>query len=144
MRIDGEWYECDDGIVRPVVRGEVRNAAGSWVAAEFLLDTGADRTVLSAAVLSVLGLSTAPPEDRIGGVGGTVDSVIVKSEIRLTRDGDGKVLFRGEFAAVTALESLDMSVLGRDITDLFAVVMDRPGGVVCLLSQSHGYHVTHE
>jgi hypothetical protein len=142
MRIDGEWYECDDGIVRPVIRGEVMAAAGLWVAAEFLLDTGADRTVLSAAVLSTLGLQTGLPPDRLGGVGGTVDSVAVSTEIRLTREGQGKVLFRGEFAAVTALEALDMSVLGRDITDLFAVVVDRPANVICLLSQSHRYHVT--
>lgn len=92
MRIDGEWYECDDGVVRPVIRGEVMDAGGAWVAAEFLLDSGADRTVLSAALLSMLRLQTALPPDRLGGVGGT-------------RDGQGKVLFRGEFAAVTALEA---------------------------------------
>jgi hypothetical protein len=75
-------------------------------------------------------------------VGGIVTSVAVSTQIRLTREGDGKVLFRGDFAAVTTLEALDMSVLGRDITDLFAVVVDRPGNAICLLTQSHRYHVT--
>ena len=36
-------------------------------------------------------------------------------------------MFRGQYAAVTELEALDMSVLGRDITGLFAVVVDEPG-----------------
>ena len=47
MQINGEWLICDDGIVRPVVRGEILAANGSWVPVPFLLDTGADRTVFS-------------------------------------------------------------------------------------------------
>jgi len=30
MRINGEWYLCDDDIVRPVIRGEVMNVSGFW------------------------------------------------------------------------------------------------------------------
>jgi hypothetical protein len=30
MQILGEWYLCDDGIERPVIRGEVLAADGSW------------------------------------------------------------------------------------------------------------------
>src|SRR5215471_11362957 len=45
MRIDGEWLLCDDDIVRPVIRGEILAHDGSWQAIEFLVDTGADRTV---------------------------------------------------------------------------------------------------
>ena len=55
MRIDGEWYECDDEVLRPVVRGEVLNAHDSWEPVLFLVDTGADCTVFSAAILDVLG-----------------------------------------------------------------------------------------
>ena len=54
MRIDGEWLLCDDGIVRPVIRGEILAGDGTWQRAEFLVDTGADRTVFSAAVLAAL------------------------------------------------------------------------------------------
>jgi hypothetical protein len=32
-----------------------------------------------------------------------------------------------------------MSVLGRDITNLFGVIVDRPGDVVCLVGQGHRY-----
>lgn len=51
------------------------------------------------------------------------------------------MVFRGQYAAVTNLEILDMSVLGRDITRLFAVIIDQPGDVVCLLGQWHHYTI---
>ncbi len=86
MRIDGEWFVGDDGIARPVIRGEILAADASWVGAPFLLDTGADRTVLSAAILRLLGLSAEASPDRIGGLGGMVSSVAVETSIRLTRD----------------------------------------------------------
>ena len=51
MRINGEWLLFDDGVMRPVIRGEILTGGGSWQPAEFLVDTGADRTVFSAATL---------------------------------------------------------------------------------------------
>jgi hypothetical protein len=29
MRIDGEWLLCDDGILRPVIRGEILASDGT-------------------------------------------------------------------------------------------------------------------
>jgi hypothetical protein len=69
------------------------------------------------------------------------DDDIVNTTIRLTREDDGKVTFRSHYAAVTDLEALDMSVLGRDITGLFAVIVDRPGDLVCLVGQRHRYSI---
>jgi hypothetical protein len=63
------------------------------------------------------------------------------TQIQLTRETGSKVTFRGEYAAVTEVEALDTCVLGRDITGLFAVVVDQPGNVVCLLSQRHRYAI---
>jgi hypothetical protein len=34
-----------------------------------------------------------------------------------------------------------MCVLGRDVSDLFTVIVDRPGNVVCLLGQRHRYTI---
>src|SRR5438552_19191043 len=56
MRIDGMWHLCDDGIVRPVIRGEILAGDGSWVKAPFLVDSAADRTVFSADVMEGLHL----------------------------------------------------------------------------------------
>jgi len=51
------------------------------------------------------------------------------------------VVFRGRFAAATGPQVLEVSLLGRDITDLFALIIDRPGNVVCMLSQRHRYRI---
>jgi len=88
-----------------------------------------------------LGLQPLVTRERIGGLGGMAKSVVVETQVRLTREEAGKIVFRGQYAAVTELEALDMSVLGRDIAGLFAVVVDRPGNVVCLLGQRHHYTI---
>ena len=139
MRIDGQWLWCDDGIMRPVISGEILAGNGSWEKSEFLVDTGADRTVFSAATLAKLGLQPVAMEEGISGVGGQADAVSVTTQIRLTHEDAGKVIFRGQYAAVTELEALDISVLGRDIIDLFAVIVDRIHDVICLLGQRHHY-----
>jgi hypothetical protein len=53
----------------------------------------------------------------------------------------GPITIRGQYAAVTAPDALDMSVLGRDVTGLFAVMVDQPGQVVCMLGQRHRYRI---
>lgn len=141
MRIDGVWYLCDDGVVRPVIRGEILAGDGSWVKALFLVDSGADRTVFSADVMEALQLQAIDSADRLSGAGGVVDSVVVEAQIRLTHDRNGKAIFKGQFAGFTDLEALDMSVLGRDILNLFALIVDRQGDTVCLLGQDHSYTV---
>ncbi|REJ97754.1 MAG: hypothetical protein DWQ34_01540 [Planctomycetota bacterium] len=141
MRINGQWFECDDGFVRPIVCCDILNADGNWEPAPFLVDTGADCTVFSAAILDVLDLDAATPEERLGGVGGVAESVRVATRIRLPRDNGGIAMFRGEYAAFTQLEALDMSVLGRDIMEMFAVIVDRSDDVVALIRQPHRYAI---
>jgi hypothetical protein len=142
MRIDGKWLLCDDAIVRPVVSGEILSADGRWLQVEFLLDPAADRTVLSAQVLANLKLVSSMPSQQLGGVGGQATSVLITTAIRMYRDDGVSVLFRGQFAAFTDPAALDMSVLGRDILNLFAVIVDRPGDIVCLIGQRHRYTIT--
>ncbi len=84
MRINGEWFECDDGVV---------------------------------------------------------ESVRVSTRIRLPHDDGGTAIFRGDYAAFTRLEALDMSVIGRDIMEMFAVLVDRLGDVVTLIRQPHHYTI---
>lgn len=141
MRIEGKWLLCDDGVERPVISGEILGQNGSWESTEFLVDTGADRTVFTAATRTKLGLASLASQDGVGGLGGIAESVVVETQIRLTRETAGSVLFRGHYAAVTQVDALDIDVLGRDITGLFAVVVDQPGDVVCLLRQRHRYTI---
>jgi hypothetical protein len=95
MRIDGQWLVCDDDVVRPVISGGVLAGNGSWEKSEFLVDTGADRTVFSAATLAKLGLQPVAMQEGISGLGGMVDAVSVATQIRLTHEEAGKVVFRG-------------------------------------------------
>ena len=67
--------------------------------------------------------------------------VIVESYLRLTKQDGGKVNFRGQYAAVTEVDALDICVLGRDILSLFAAIVDEPRQVVCLLSHRHSYAI---
>lgn len=141
MQITGEWYLCDDSIERPIIRGTVQTVDGSWQPTLFLVDTGADRTLLSADALAALRCQHRPSQDRLGGLGGLVRPVIVETAIGLPSATGGRATFQGHFAAITDLNALDMSVLGRDITELFAVIVDRPGNRVCLVGQRHQYAI---
>ena len=129
--------------MRPVLAGAIQAADGSWQEAEFLVDVAADRTVFSAEMLAALGLPTRATRHQLGGVGGSASAVLVETQIRLAQQDGSPLLFRGEYAAFTELAALDMSVLGRDITNLFAVIVDRPGDAVLMLAQRHGYAIQH-
>jgi hypothetical protein len=144
MRINGKWKLCEDGVIRPVISGELLSGEGFWEAVELLLDTGADRTVFSAAMLAKLGLSMLEPEEDISGLGGVTGSVQIETQLNLPREDRRPVIFTSRFTAVTDPGALDLCVLGRDILDLFAVIIDRPGKVVCLLSQKHRYAIIQE
>lgn len=116
-------------------------ADGKPVETLFLVDTGADRTVFTSGVLEEIGLNAEQSDERIRGVGGMVNIVQVTAEIRMRRDGGDRASFTSHFWAVTDSSSLDLSVLGRDILGLFAVIVDRPGDTVCLVNQRHRYSI---
>jgi hypothetical protein len=139
MLLRGLWHLCDDGIVRPVIRGEVEAENGPWVQVPFLVDTAADRTVFSADILAALRLPPLIASDRLSGVGGSAASVVVQSQIQFLREDGSPIRLHGQYAAFIEQEALDMSVLGRDITNLFAVIVDRPRDFVALLGQRHQY-----
>jgi hypothetical protein len=141
MRFNGEWLQCDDGVVRPVLRAEILAGANDWRRVELLIDTGADRTVLSAHVLAMLMLPHAPVGDRLAGAGGLIDTVAVRTQLSILRDDGIPVTLRGNYAACTQLAALDMSVLGRDILDMFTLIVDRPGNQIALIGGEHHYSI---
>jgi hypothetical protein len=67
MLLRGQWLLCDDGILRPIFRGEMTAADGSSIPVEFLADSGADRTVLCATILNRLGLPSVGAHRSPGG-----------------------------------------------------------------------------
>jgi predicted aspartyl protease len=142
MLISGTWHLCDDGIIRPVIHAEIQAADDAWVKAPLLVDTGADRTVFSVDILRALRLEPVSTEARLGGIGGVASAIIVETRIRLTHESHQKIMLRGQYAAVTDMQTLDMSVLGRDVTNLFSLIIDWPKGLVSLLGQRHQYTIS--
>jgi predicted aspartyl protease len=142
MRIDGSWLVNADGLLRPVLYGEVRAADGSWVEAHFLVDTGADCTALNEDVLRRLNLPSVPLAGQIRGVGGAAAAVRVETRIRFQAQDGTPMNLEGGIAAVTDPDTLELSVLGSDVLHLFAVIADRPQDVVCLLRAPHRYEIT--
>jgi hypothetical protein len=143
MRVNGEWLICQDGTIRPTLTGLVHIPGGNVIEAPFLLDAGADRTVLSARFLHRLQPLRIASEDQIqlAGVGGRVGSITVGTVIGFTRDDGRTVTVRGPFAVFTEGESAELSVLGRDVTNNFSVIYDYPNRAVALLSRPHYYEI---
>lgn len=143
MRIVGDWFLFDDGENRPILRAKLRTSHGTMVTEQFLVDTGADRTLFTAGLLEQLALRVrpAPADQRLLGVGGAAMYVLVESAIELTRDDGGPAVVRGQFAAFTDPRAIDLSVMGRDVLNNFDVIVSRPNSEVLLLAPRHGYQV---
>ena len=139
MRANGVWLLGDDGTTRPIFFAEVAGSRGHWVKIAMLADPGADRTVFSRDAFARLQFPPSPSADRLAGIGGISEAVSFVSQIRIRRIDGVALTFRGEFAATLSSSALDISLLGRDITNLFALVVDRPGEAVCLLSRGEVY-----
>jgi hypothetical protein len=121
MIITGMWLICDDGITRPVIRAKVIGSDGKPYSENFLIDSCADRTVLSAALLNELKFLADPAGLglTLKGVGGASDSVLVRTVLEFIRSDGDTVRVRGEYAAFTSPEATDFSILGRDVLDIF-------------------------
>jgi len=144
MQIRGKWLTCDDGVTRPVVVASVLDAENEPRIENFLVDSGADRTVLSASILAKLQLAATEPAPGTGlvGVGGQTPYVLVTATLIFLRDGGGVARVRGELAAFADLAATDFSILGRDVLNHFDVILSRPREEVLLLAPNHRYQVT--
>jgi len=143
MRIIGAWLLCDDGAISPTLRAKSLREDGTLAADVFLLDTGADRTVFSAAFLEDLGLPAhdSSPEYSLVGISGNRPFVLVETALEFSHDDGGVVRVRGEFAAFSDPTATDMSVLGRDVLNNFDVILSRRRNEVLLLAPNHQYRV---
>jgi hypothetical protein len=143
MRIVGSWFLFSDGETRPILRTKMRTGHGTTITEQFLIDIGADRTVLSAAVLEQLDLPIdQPPADwQLRGISGSAEYVIVECIIELSRDDGGPATVRGKFAAFRDPFATDLSVLGRHVLNNFDVILSRRNDEVLLLAQRHRYQV---
>jgi hypothetical protein len=143
MRVDGRWHRFKDGILRPVVDAAVQTSAGTWDTVTFLLDAGADRTVLEAAFVSRLSPLALPAgrAPELAGVGGKVECIFIQTRLAFERHDGPLVFINGPFGVFTDPLSSDISILGRDVTNNFDVIYSFPKRQVMLLALPHNYHI---
>lgn len=140
MIVPGRWKE-QDGVLLPIVPVTVDLAEGGQLELYFLLDTGAERTVLSYGDLMKLEAECEPSGEVLSGVGGTSGAVRVDQPLKFRRSDGEFVSLNGPFLAFADPAGLDLSVLGRDILGHFAVIVDKPKRAVVLLHGGHDYRV---
>lgn len=143
MLIRGIWKLCEDGVTRPIVSATVGADGGKQEDELFLIDSGADRTVLTADLIAALGLPATPAASglALSGVGGTQRFVEVSGALVFVRDDGGPATVRGTSAGFQDPSATDFSILGRDVLNNFDVILSRPRGEVLLLAPNHHYRV---
>ena len=141
MLVRGAWFLFPDGISRPVTEAGIQTASGIWQTVTFLLDAGADRTVLEARFLPLLSALALPLEESpaLAGVGGKVGCSFVQTRLRFLSETGTYVFINGPFGVFTEPASSDVSVLGRDVTNNFDVIYSYPRNEVVLIAPPHGY-----
>jgi hypothetical protein len=118
----------------------LRAIDGSILDDRFLIDSGADRTVLSADFVGRLGLM-AKSQTTLSGVGGEQSCVLVNTALEMTATDGGIAVIRGDYAAFTDPAATDLSVLGRDVENNFDLILSRRRNAVLLLAPPHSYRV---
>jgi predicted aspartyl protease len=140
MRIEGEWREEETTLPRPYLHGRVEAHDGTWIACMFLIDTGADQTVLAPDLVRQLGRPTTPASRQLGGIGGSVDTLEVWTTLRFSTTAGTTVNLTANYATLPD-SAIEESILGYDVLHLFTLIVDKPGDTVCLLRPPHRYAV---
>lgn len=70
MRISGKWFLSTSGVLEPILFAAVESPSGDWIEEAFLVDSGAEQSVLSVKLLRDLGAPTRPSMNHLSGIGG--------------------------------------------------------------------------
>jgi hypothetical protein len=134
MRIDGRWVTGADGVERPVFDAALLHAGGQRYPIQFVLDTGADFTLLTYDVGQALAAAGLPqPGPVASSAGGTAPTILLDVTLVFTTTDGRLVGLRGPIPALAAPSLLDFPVLGRNAIDLLALAYDRPRGLLALV-----------
>ena len=136
-------YENEAGILRPYISGFVYSSRRVWLEYAFLVDSGADVTFLHYGSLDELAIDTSNLEvyDDVGGVGGKdVPYIKFSSKLQFISGEDVKV-FEGDINIFLDPHATDVPLLGRDVLDHFAVLLDCRTSQVLLLDEMVKYRV---
>ncbi len=137
MRFNGEWVESYDGETRPMVRCAVVGPRGETEPCMFLIDSGADRSLITFEVSRLVGAEVSPLDFAVRGLGATVNSAQVNVNLMLERDDGVEVLMRGPLIACMEPGLVDTCILGRDVLTHFCVILDEKNNLAALLAGTH-------
>ncbi len=87
------------------------------------------------------GMTVAPEDSSLKGITGECGFVVARSVIELPCDDGGTAAMRGEFAAFTDDSATDLNILGRDVLNIFHVILSYRRNEVLLLAKEHTYRV---
>lgn len=97
-----------------------------------LLDTGANSSLVSVAILDKLGLQPISKDVSASGLGGAFETAAYEVRLTLLMDGKGGVLYPTlRVASIGGLIGCDI-VVGRDVLQNFCLVYDGKGGTFTL------------
>src|SRR5947209_2726493 len=109
MLVACKWTLCTDGFTRPMALLEVQDAAGALRKEWFLVDTGADFTVIAATTLRRLNLTIVPGlgTSSVTGIGGASATVAVDTSIVVTGTDGSVGHFKSRYLAFTSSQASD-------------------------------------
>jgi len=141
MIVLGEWRTDENGVLTPVLDCFLLGGSGKWLAVSFLIDSGAERTVLSPEILRDLDAPSQMSLDTLVGIGAASQVLTVSSRLRLQTVDGSEVIVNGPFFGLPQGREGELSILGRDVLGNFAAILDRPGRVIALLHGQHHYSI---
>jgi predicted aspartyl protease len=141
MRVNGEWRETATTLPRPYLRAFMEAQDGSWVECLFLVDTGADRTLVTADVARRLWHPTLPSTRTVMGIGGVVDTHEVLTRVRFVGAAGEVFNIAGSYGVF--LDELNTEcILGYDVLHRFTVIFEKRTNTILLLHPPTGYLLT--
>jgi len=142
VRINGQWVSPENGAVQPIVEVSLLDEVGTWHPVPFVVDTGAEVSVVRYQVFNDAPFELDESEgSALVGFGGSSSTAAIRTKLRLSRDDGQIVTISGIIHASTDPIGLDDNLLGRDVLSNFAVIVDRPANQVTLLAGNHRYQV---
>lgn len=103
----------------------------------FLIDSGADRTIITAEVAEWVGADFSPLDFAVHGVVSSVPTAKVGVNLKIERDDGGEAEIRGPLVACTEPGVIDECILGRDVLGNFCLVLHERNDLICLLAGNH-------
>lgn len=143
MRIEGRWIVGADGVERPVFDGVIALPDGRHLALSLLIDTGADLTVLAPSVAEQLAASVqpTPTETVVSGVGGTQRIYELAVDLLLPTTTGQRARIRGPLPVILEPDSLELSVIGRNLLDQFTLIYSQPHHTLLLLTPPDSFRL---